>query len=193
MHRIKDSETTASHIFRMAMLSWVLGRKKGLNMEKVLKMALVHDICEVFTKDETPYDPLLPMKINSPENQKKIIEILKKWPKFSLNQKKKKVSLKYKRELQALEKLVANLPPDLKTEIMELWVDFEKRRTREGRFVHQIDKAENFLQGIEYWKKYGGIQKDLWIRWIKEIFDDPTLIEFEKTMENHFFGKKKAA
>lgn len=192
VHRVRNPETTASHTFRMAMLSWVLGRGERLNMEKVIKMALVHDICEVFTFDETPYDPLLPKKVDSPEGRRKAKEVLSKWPKFSLNQKKKKVDSKHKRELRALEKLISKLPPDLKNELKELWLDFEEGRSKEGRFVHQVDKAENFLQGMEYWKQHKGIQKDLWVRWAKETFSAPVLIEFEKVLENRFFGDRKA-
>ena len=44
---------------------------------------------------------------------------------------------------------------------------------------------------MEYWKQRKGIQKDLWVRWAKEIFDEPILIEFEKVLERRFFGKKK--
>lgn len=191
VHHIKDSESTASHIFRMAVLSWILGRKKKLNVEKILKMALIHDLCEVFTFDETPYDPLLPKKNNSPQDKKRTAEILKKWPEFTLEQKREKVRRKFEREHQACQKLLADLPVDKRKKIENLWLDFEKGESREARFVKQVDKAENFLQGMEYWEKYGRIQRDLWIRWAREIFDDPVLIEFEKAIEERFCEKRK--
>ena len=191
VHQIKDSESTASHIFRVAVLSWVLGRKKRLNIEKVLKIALIHDICEIFTSDETPYDPLLPKRVDSSKNRKKVKEILEKWPTFTFQQKKEKVRQKAERELRALRKLIADLPSDIKSEIEILWQDFEKGLSREGRFVKQADKAENLLQGLEYWEKYGRIQGHLWIRWAREIFDDPVLIEFERAIERRFFEKEQ--
>lgn len=191
VHRIKDSESTASHIFRMTIMSWILAKEKGLNIEKVLKMALTHDLCEVFTFDETPYDPLLSKKNGSPQNQKRITEILKKWPKFTLEQKREKVRQKFEREHQACKKLLTDLPADKRKKIECLWLDFEKGRSKEARFVKQADKAENFLQGMEYWEKYGKIQRDLWIRWAREIFDDPVLIEFEKAIEKRFCEKSK--
>jgi putative hydrolase of HD superfamily len=191
IHQIKNSESTASHIFRMTMLSWILGKKKKLSIEKILKMALIHDLCEVFSFDETPYDPLLPKKINSPQAQKRITELLKKWPKLTLKQKREKVRRKIEREHQAFKKLLSDLPPDKREKIENLWLDFEKGISREARFVKQIDRAENFLQGMEYWKKYGKIQRDLWIRWAREIFDDPVLIKFEKAIEKRFSEKSK--
>jgi putative hydrolase of HD superfamily len=185
LHDIPKSESTAEHIFRMAILSWILGRKKNqLNLERILKIALIHDICEVHTKDETPYDPLLP------KDKKGIKEVLKKWPRFTTGLKKKKTINKYKREARALNKLISKLPSDLKAEIKNLWIDFEKGLTPEGRFVKQADKAENFLQGIEYWKDYGKIQYKLWKRWSREIFDDPILIDFIHSIDKKFFRKK---
>ena len=188
VHRIKDSESTASHIFRMTIMSWILGRKERLNIEKILKMALIHDLCEVFTFDETPYDPLLSKKDGSPQTQKRITEILKKWPKFTLEQKGEKVRRKFEREHQACKKLLTDLPADKSKKIENLWLDFEKGKSREARFAKQVDKAENFLQGMEYWAKYGKIQRDLWVR---EMFDDPVLIEFEKAIEKRFCEKSK--
>jgi len=185
IHGIKNSESTAEHIFRMAIIAWVLGKNKKLNMEKVIKIALIHDLCEVYAPDMTPYDPLLP------KDRKKAMEILKKWPKFTPSLKIKKYKNKYKIELLALKRLVSRLPLHLRKEILNLWLEFEKGLTKEGRFVKQVDKVENLLQGIEYWKKYGRIQHKLWMRWIKEILDDPVLIKFVRTLEKKFCRKCK--
>ena len=189
-HQIPDAETTASHIFRTIFLAWVLGSKKRLNINKLIKMALVHDICEVFAKDETSYDPLLPASFDSVQAQRKTENILQQWPKFSLAQKKKKNRLKYQREKKALRKLLSFAPSVLRREMEELWEDFEKGLSKEGRFAKQVDKAENFLQGMEYWAKYGRIQRDLWLRWAKEIFDDPVIVDFVKTIEKQVVKTK---
>ncbi len=55
---IENPETVASHSFGVAVLSMVMGGISGesLNMEKVLKMALFHDIAEAVTGDLTPDD-----------------------------------------------------------------------------------------------------------------------------------------
>jgi len=181
LHQIKNPESTAEHIFRMTILAWVLGSKKKLNMERVVKIALVHDLCEVYASDLTPYDPLLP------KDKNKIKQILKRWPKFTPALKRKKHNNKYKMEECALDKLIFKLSPDLKKEMKHLWVDFEKGLTKEGRFVKQVDKVENFLQGLEYWKKYGRIQHKLWSRWIKESLDDPILLELIKALEKKLY------
>ena len=146
-------------------------------------MALVHDLCEIYAPDVTPYDPLLP------KDPKKAMKVLKSWPKFTQALKEKTYKDKYKRELSALKKVVSKLPPHLRTEMINLWLEFEKGLTKEGRFVKQVDKIENLLQGLEYWRKYGKIQHRLWMRWIKEIVDDHLLLEYLKAVENKFCRK----
>ncbi|MGB9743460.1 MAG: HD domain-containing protein [Minisyncoccales bacterium] len=180
VHQIKNPESTAEHIFHLAILVWVLGKMKKIDLERAIKIALIHDLCEVYAPDLTPYDPLLP------KDKKKIMEVLKKWPKFTLALKRKKEKEKSKIETKAIDRLVAGLPKDLKREIKNLWLDFERGLTKESRFVKQADKAINFLQGLEYWKKYGKIQHKLWVRWIKEIIDDPVLLKFVKEIERKF-------
>jgi len=181
LHGIKNSETTAEHIFYLAILSWLVGKQKRLNIERVLKLALVHDLCEVYAPDITPYDPLLP------KDKKKIAEALKKWPKFTNALRIKKDKMKNHSETKAINKLVSKLPGSLRSEIKSIWLDFCKGLSKEARFVRQADKAVNFLQGIEYWKKYGKIQHKLWNRWIKEIIDDPALIDLIKAIEKKFY------
>jgi putative hydrolase of HD superfamily len=181
MHGIKNSETTAEHIFYLTILAWVIGKTKKLNIERVLKLALVHDLCEVYSPDFTPYDPLLP------KDKKKAAEVLKKWPKFTNALRIKKDKKKNELEEKAMKKLISNLPIELRSEIKNIWLDFSKGLSKEARFVRQADKAVNFLQGIEYWKKHGKIQHKLWNRWIKEIIDDPALIDLIKAIEKKFY------
>lgn len=181
IHQIKNPETTAEHIFHLSLLVWFLGKRKKINLSRAIKMALIHDLCEVYAPDLTPYDPLLP------KNKNKMMEVLKCWPKFAPGLKEKKEKEKVRAESTALDKLILKLPPDLKFEIKSLWIDFLKGLSREARFVRQADKIANFLQGIQYWKKYGKIQHKLWMRWIKEITDDPILLSFVRSVEKKFY------
>jgi len=184
IHEIPDAETTASHTFRLAFLVWLLSKKKrGMNLEKLLKMALLHDICEVYTWDETPYDPLLPKNIKKKKEMEKALDT---WPDFSLKDKEHKGRQKFAREKKSLKKLLSTLPKEIEKEFFDLWLDFEEGKSKEGRFVKQADKLENYLQGMEYYKKYGKIRYKLWARWAKEIFDDPVLIEFFREIDDRF-------
>ncbi len=181
---IPNPESTASHIFRLAIMAWIVGRQKHFDEEKLIKMALVHDLPEVYSFDFTPYDPLLPI---NPNDHKAIEPVLKKWPKLSLAMKRKKAIKKRKEEYNGLKKLTSFLPPLLGREMMGLWLEFEYGLTQEGRFVHQLDKLETFLQAGEYWQKYQKLNARVWIRWIKEVLDEPLLLEFEEAIEQKFF------
>jgi len=54
----KIGESVADHTFGTAMTAWILAKnlKLDLNLEKVLKMALVHEVGEIYAGDITPVD-----------------------------------------------------------------------------------------------------------------------------------------
>lgn len=181
INQIKNPESIAEHIFRAAIMGWILGGMKGsISVEKLIKIALVHDLCEIYAGDVTPYDSILP------RSKKKLRELMKTWPRFPTDEKKKKILVKYKNEKKALQKLISKLPVKFKKEIMKLWLDYEKKLTPEGRFFHQADRMENFLQAYEYWKKYKNPPLGPWWLWAREFFDDPVLLKFMAALEKKF-------
>jgi len=184
---IKDPESVADHIFRATLMAWVLGRRKhGLNIEKVMKMALIHDICEVYAGDTTQYDSLLAHK-----SKKEIEKLTHSWPRFSDSERKKLSLQKFKKEKKALEKLTKNLSHDLGKEMMDLWMDYENGKTKEGRFFKQMDRLENFLQATEYWKKHKSLSQKSWWDQARESFDDPVLLEFMGRIDKQFHTQTK--
>jgi len=183
LYGIKNPETTADHLFRSAILGWILNKSKGLDEEKLLKTLLLHDISEVYVSDRTPYDPLIPQDLSKKSNLEKIKEILKRKPPFSLREKKKIEAKHYQEELKGLERLIAKLPQELKQEIRELWVSYRTKKTEVGKFAWQIGKLESFLQALEYWKKEDKIQLPLWRRWSREVIRDKLLTKFRNTAE----------
>ncbi|TSC95121.1 MAG: putative hydrolases of HD superfamily [Parcubacteria group bacterium Licking1014_1] len=186
LRNIKNPESIAEHTFRVALMAWILGKRKhNFNIEKVIKMALIHDICEVYAGDTTPYDSILP------KSKKEIAKLMETWPRFSNSEKKRLSEKKYKKEKKALEKLLKNLPHSLEHEIKNLWLDYEKGLTKEGRFFKQADRLENFLQSLEYWKKYKKPPQKPWWNQARELFDDPVLLEFIETMDKKFHKKQK--
>lgn len=186
LRNIKNPESIADHTFRVTLMAWILGkRKQNFNIEKVIKMALIHDLCEVYAGDTTPYDSILP------KSKKKIAELVKTWPRFSNNEKKRLSKIKYNKEKKSLERLLKNLPRDIAGEIKSLWLDYEKGLTKEGRFFKQADRLENFLQSLEYWKKYKKPPQKSWWDQARELFDDPVLLEFIETMNKKFHKNKK--
>lgn len=179
---VKNPETIAAHTFRMIIFAWLLSKKKKLNVNKIIKISLIHDLCETYAGDTTPYDSLI-------FDKKEWAKVTQKWPRFSKKEKEKLFQEKYKKENRALKKLILNLPPDLKKEIRNLWIDYEEGLTREGRFVRQLDRVENLLQALEYWEKDKKFAIEPWWIQIEELVDDPVLFEFIKALEKKFHRK----
>jgi putative hydrolase of HD superfamily len=180
---IKNPETIAAHTFRMTLMAWLLCCKERLDIDRILKMSLIHDLCEVYAGDTTPYDGILP------KNKKKWKEIFNKWRRVPKKEKEIFFMEKYRKENKALKKLISKLPFVLKKEIKNLWNDYEKGLTKEGRFVRQLDRVENLLQALEYWKKNKKFRIEPWWVQIEELVDNPVLLEFMRVLEKKFHRK----
>ena len=53
---VSNPESVADHTFRLILLSMVLGDLRGLNTEKMMKLAIIHDLGESLIGDITPED-----------------------------------------------------------------------------------------------------------------------------------------
>jgi putative hydrolases of HD superfamily len=185
INQIKNPESIAEHIFRATVMAWILGEKRGnLNTENLLKASLAHDLCEVYAGDTTPYDTVLP------KEKKELKALMMTWPRFTKEEKEKNSLTKHEKEKKGLEDLIINLFPDLKSEIFQLWMDYEKRINLEGRFFSQADRMENFLQAYEYWEEYKTPPLEPWWLWAREFFDEPLLVEFMDLLEIRFHKRK---
>jgi len=186
LRKIKDPETIAEHTFRIAISAWILSKEKKMDIKKILKLALIHDLCEVYSGDITIYNNVV-----LPKDRKKRREIIEKWPRFSKKEKEKFYQEKYQQEYQALKKITSYLPLPLRKEIMNLWQEYEKKLTKEGRFVRQVDHIENLLQALEYKKKNKRTPiRSFWIT-AKEVVDDPLLVKFMDALDKKFHQKPK--
>ena len=55
---INEVESIADHSFRVAILAMIIGDTLNLDVDKMVKMSLLHDICEIETGDLTPSDKI---------------------------------------------------------------------------------------------------------------------------------------
>lgn len=182
---VKDPETVAAHTFRMAIMTWLLGKKKELDIKKMLKMVLAHDLCEVYAGDITPYDGILP------EDEDKRAKLVRKWVRLSQAKKLEKYRKKLKLEKESIEKLVRNLPEDLKKEILSFWYEYERRSSPEGIFVHQIDRVENLLEAFECFKRDKDFPTRPWWEHVEEVVDDPIILEFMREIDEAEIAERK--
>jgi len=184
---IKNPETIGQHIFRVAIMNWVLAEKvePKLNIKKIIQISLVHDLCEVYAGDMTPYWGLLP------EDKEKRKEVLKRWIRLPKKEKEKRDKEKFQKEKKALLKLTQGLDPKQKTEIINCWLEYEKLISPEGRFVRQGDKVETLLQAIEYWGTKPDTPVMGWWEEVEDLVDNPVLLEFLDQIEKKFYQNKK--
>jgi len=174
---VKKPDRATDHAFRMAMMVWIFDKERDLNLEKAFKMALIHDLCKVYTGDITPYNGLLP------KNKKERDKFVRRWRRLPLTEKEERYAQKFKKEYNALKKLTLRLPKKLKKEIVDLWLEYQKGGSAEARFVSQLDIAENLLEALEWWKKNKKFPTQPWWEHADEVIDDPTLLKFLKEIE----------
>lgn len=187
LRQVKKPESVAQHTFQMTIMSWLLGKLKGLDTDRIVKIALVHDLCEVYAGDQTPYDPVL---VSSKQALRKLFE---KAPRIPQSQKLEWLFKKREKEWKGIVELTSNLPKILQREIISLWLDCEEGLTKEGRFVSQVDKLVNLFQAIEYWKKDNNFPIESWWVFIKERVDDPLLLKFTDELDQEFAIASRAS
>jgi putative hydrolase of HD superfamily len=114
-------ETDSDHIMKLAPLVMMTAPylKQPHDTQKMLEMALVHDLAEADAGDTPFFDQL-----DNPE-----IKAEKK-----------------SRERAAVEKYRDMLPPELGDKIFDLFMEFEEKKTFEARLVRALDKLEGNIQ-----------------------------------------------
>jgi putative hydrolases of HD superfamily len=184
--RVKNPETIAEHIFRVVVMSWVLGMMKGLNTKKIIKIALCHDLSEVYAGDITPffYWEGLDRKKKSEE------KILLKGVRLSSSEKERMGKIKFGKEKNSILKLASFLKPEMRSEIIGTWLEYEKKTSPEAIFVKQIDIMETLLQSIEYFHLRNIPGGTSWWEMTEEVVEDKLLLDFLKIVQNKFYKKK---
>lgn len=119
---IPKVETVACHMYRMAMCVFLLPR--AMDLFKIMKMALVHDIGESLIGDYTPADAISVERKREIEQQA-VTEIAAFLP------------AEWARE-----------------EVLQLWLEFETGQTQEAFLVRDLDKFDMIYQAYEYEKAH---------------------------------------
>ena len=183
---VKEPETIGAHIFTLALMAWVFGkRRKDLNMEKLLKMALCHELPSIYTGDlMTPYDRVLP------KEEKERRKIFTKWPRLSKKEKEKKFSKDYQEERKALQKLTQKLPTSTKEEIIQFFDEYKNASSAEARFLNQLNVLAVLFQALLYQKKDKDLPVDFLWEWALERCDNKICLDFLEELKNKFYGKR---
>ena len=183
---IKNPETIAEHTFRVAVLSWLLAKVRGINEKRAIKIALFHDLCEVYAGDMTPFGYYLRL----PKSRKERKKFLSKWVRLSQKEKIKRGRKQFKKEKESLLRLIKKLGALTKKDIFSSWMDYEKRISKEGRFIKQLDRIETLIQAIEYFGTKKELSGTSWWESTEEVVEDPLLIDFLKVIQERFYHRK---
>jgi len=175
---VKNPDSATDHTFRSAMMAWVFGKlKKNLDVEKIIKLTLIHDIYKIYLGDATPYVGLLP------KNKKKRAEFVRRWRRLFQVRKERRYKKKYAEQYEVFRKLFQNLPQELKKEAINLQKDYTKRLSPESKFVAQIDLLEDLLEALEQYKKNKKFPTRPWWEHADEVVDDPILLKLLEEIE----------
>lgn len=132
IYKVKDPESVSDHSFTLAILSMLFAKEMKLNVEKCIKMALIHDIGEIYTKD--------------------IATRAKESDQIVSNKAKEKL------EEKATRKVLSTLSKKYQEDLFNLWKEFKNAKSKEAILVKDLDKIEMVLQTWKYKKR---TKKDL--------------------------------
>ncbi len=167
---IPDAESVADHTFRAMVMAWALGNEAGLDVARLLKLMLLHDIPEAEVGDATPYADVL-------GRGSELAAAVPRWRELlSSDELAAAKGRKRRSEEQAVGELAAQLPAPHSAELAELWLDYAERRSPEARFAAQIDKLEAALQAIEYRDAGHDADVDNFLLSAREVVEHPVLL-----------------
>lgn len=117
-------ESVAEHSWRLCLMVFRFANRLdcSVNVEKCLKMALIHDLGEAITGDIPVFDT----KTKHDKN------------------------IKFQNEYDAMQQIKNILDNDSQSqEMFELWHEYEMQNSYESRFIKALDKLEVFMQHNE--------------------------------------------
>ena len=182
---VKNPESIADHIFRVTVATWLMAEKANLDVKRAIKIALFHDLCEVYAGDSTPFGYYHGLS----RKKKKDEKLLMRWVRLSKKEKEKKGKEKFNREKKGVLKLISSLEPKLKNDIYSHWYDYEKRISKEAKFVKQLDRIETLLQSIEYFGSDDNTGGTSWWEGTEEIVEDPLLLDFLTVIKRRLYRR----
>lgn len=179
-----EAESVADHSFRTALLAWMAASAQpDLDRDRVLKLALVHDLAEAITGDIPPYDAVAIPGIHDDEARRAFLE--QRHVRSAEREQAKRAA-----EAAAIAELNGDLPSQLAQEIQALTVELAAGETAEARFVKQADKIETYLQSREYLREDPRRPVASFAAEVNEVIDIPVLAALRDVVDRIVFDEK---
>lgn len=150
MMGIPNPESVAAHSFQLCVIAMVFADRLGVDREKLIKMAIIHDLGEIFTGDIV-------------WSRGNIIDIKKRQEKEVI-------------EAQGMESIFKKLGNS--KEYTAIFKEMTERKTFESDIFWQLDKLEMAIQALDYEKRTGinldeffvTVDLQLTLPFLREIF-----------------------
>lgn len=123
---LEKTESIADHMYRMSIIAMALPNRQ-VNIDRCVKIALVHDIAESLVGDITPFGG-----VTKAEKHRRELDTI-----------------------DYLVKIVSPYNSEFAEEMKELWLEYEEIRSPEAVYVKDIDKFEMIQQAWDYEQEYG--------------------------------------
>ncbi len=162
-----ETESIADHILMTTLLGWITA-EDGLDRDRVLKLALVHDLAEAITGDPPPYDRVDVPPANDVEA---VRDFFSRRHVRAAEDKR----AKDRRERSVMTELTTLMPESVAGEIADLWNEYEEQSTPEARFGKDLDRFEAFLQARAYESQYPELPFGGFTQMALDELEHPTL------------------
>eukprot|EP00199_Chlamydomonas_sp_CCMP681_P006456 CAMPEP_0119116108 /NCGR_PEP_ID=MMETSP1180-20130426/52105_1 /TAXON_ID=3052 ORGANISM="Chlamydomonas cf sp, Strain CCMP681" /NCGR_SAMPLE_ID=MMETSP1180 /ASSEMBLY_ACC=CAM_ASM_000741 /LENGTH=199 /DNA_ID=CAMNT_0007105223 /DNA_START=102 /DNA_END=701 /DNA_ORIENTATION=+ len=123
---VQQPESIADHMYRMGMMALIVGPDAGVNINRCIKMGIVHDVAEAIVGDITPYCNVAP-------------------------EEKHRLEMDAISQIKAM----LGEGTSAAQEISELWHEYEANQSKEAKLVKDFDKLEMIIQAHEYEQDQG--------------------------------------
>ncbi len=169
--RADDVESVAEHSFQTALVAWMAAAADpSLDRDRVLKLAVIHDLPEAVIGDITPYDPEdVPDADDDPDARRAFLEQRQ-------TRSPERSAAKRRAEARAISEYLELLRGNARHELAALWREVEDGQSAEARFVKQADKLETWLQSRAYGSREPSLPLASFDAEIDDVLHHPALI-----------------
>ncbi len=181
-----EVESVADHSFLTTIVAWVVASDNlFLDADRVLKMALIHDLAEATFGDAPPYEPA-----DVPDRAD--IDAVRAF--FSVNHVRSAGNAAAKRtgEEAAMAGLLATLPDRIRAEMVGLWAEYEAQETAEARFVKEVDRLEAFLEARHLEDAHPALPLAGFTIMAERQIDDPALAAIRDAAKRQDIGRQSS-
>lgn len=141
-----DSESVADHSLLTTIMAWLVAHDDvSLDANKVLQLALIHDVAESIAGDMPPYDP---------EDIPEDVEGRRAFFSVRLERTPQNAARKRAIEGDAASQILGMLPKSAQKHWSDLWHEYESQQSPESQFVKQVDRLEVFIQSRLYAERF---------------------------------------